>query len=325
MKIVVTGGAGFIGSNFLEVADPRLDIHCIIDSRTYASDFSRVNPKHKLIRNDIRLMPWEYFLTTNKVDAIVNFAAETHVDNSIDNASEFIESNYLGVCNILQGLLGLSKKGLKCPLLLQVSTDEVYGDMEIDSCYRTSEYDTLMPNNPYAATKAAADLMIQAWGRTHKVPYVICRAANNYGKNQHSEKLIPTIVRKALNGEPIPVYGDGKNVREWLYTKDFADGLCLVLEKYVVNPDAIVGEVFNFGASTSMQNIDLVHKILGLLGLSKNLVEFVTDRPGHDRKYALDWGKATSVLGWEPHTPFEDGLRETLAALRVQCDDPNKR
>lgn len=306
MKLLVTGGAGFIGSNFVNYCDQIGKEVCgVIDKLTYAADASRIPGHIQLLRQDIATTNLSFILEQTNPDVLVNFAAESHVDNSIAAVDEFIHSNYIGVHNILRHLRWYNKRYKKDIMLVQISTDEVWGDLPQDSTTAFNESDAIHPNNPYSATKAAADLLIQAFHRTYKdFPSIICRASNNFGPNQHFEKLLPTVITRAYNNEPIPVYGDGSNVREWLYVDDFSRGILAAIEN--VPPTA---EVIGFGSNNTYSNIDTVKAVLKLMNKPESLISFVKDRKGHDRKYSVDYTKAITLAGWVPEMEFEAGLR----------------
>jgi dTDP-glucose 4,6-dehydratase len=262
-------------------------------------------------------MPWHYVLEMEKPDVIINFAAETHVDNSITDAKAFIHSNYSGVHNLLVGLRRYIAKTKHVPLLIHMSTDEVYGDLPIESIERFAEDSPLSPNNPYSATKAAADLLIEAVYRTYKdFNYIICRPSNNYGPNQHMEKFLPTVIRSILNKEKIPVYGDGKNRREWLCVTDLARAIDIIMKKWY-NIEGPIHYVYNIGSSVTYSNLTVVESLLQVMGASHKLISFVADRPGHDRKYSLDCAKAHINLGWTTHVSFfDDGLRMVIKDIK---------
>jgi dTDP-glucose 4,6-dehydratase len=314
MNIMVTGGLGFIGSNFVNLTP---GVQSVVDKCTYAADQNNIEREDiSFFRQDIAEVNWPYLLEQQRPDILVNFAAESHVDNSIVGSSEFLKSNVVGVQRILDGIRNYRQQTGQKVLLIHVCTDEVYGDVSVDSEYRFKESDKLIPNNPYSATKAAAYLLINAYHRTYNdFDFVVARACNNFGPNQHSEKFIPTIIGHVENGKPIPVYGDGKNVREWLYVADFVEGICSIIGMYQQSPRSVLGCTFNFGSSIHLDNLTLVHKILEIMRKTDHPVEFVSDRKGHDRKYAVDFSKAWQVLGWKAKTPFNVGLRKTIENL----------
>jgi len=303
MRILVTGGAGFIGSNFVHhVLDEHEDDEVItLDALTYAGSKDNLdgvldNPRHEFVEGDIRDRELIAELVSD-VDAIVNFAAESHVDRSIEGAKPFVTTNVQGI----QTLLDAANEG-DIDRFLQISTDEVYGQI-LDGKF--SEDDPLDPRNPYAATKAGADLLAQSFETTHDLPVLITRTCNNFGPRQHPEKLIPKFINNAAAGEKLPVYGDGSNVREWVYVEDNCRALDSVLR------DGNVGEVYNIGSNAEKTNLEVTEAILDAVGASKDLIEFVDDRAGHDQRYALDVEKVQD-LGWEPQYTFEQGLEQTV-------------
>lgn len=303
MRILVTGGAGFIGSNFVHyILNEHDDIEVItLDALTYAGSRENLegvldDPRHKFVEGDIR----EQDLVTDlvaDVDAVVNFAAESHVDRSIEGAKPFVSTNVQGTQTLLD-----AAKDADIERFLQVSTDEVYGQI-LDG--RFAEDDPLNPRNPYAATKAGADLLAQSYRTTHDLPVVITRTCNNFGPRQHPEKLIPKFIQNAAAGEPLPLYGDGSNVREWIYVEDNCRALDLVLR------DGKVGEVYNIGTHDEKTNLEVAKTILDAVGASDDLIEFVEDRAGHDQRYALET-KKIEALGWNPNYSFEDALDSTV-------------
>ena len=310
MKIIITGGAGFIGSNFIFhmlKAHPDYRIICL-DALTYAGNLSTLEPvmeneKFRFVKASItdRKAVFDLF-EEEKPDIIVNFAAESHVDRSIENPSVFLETNIMGT----QVLLDACRKfGIK--RFHQVSTDEVYGDLPLDrpDLFFTEET-PIHTSSPYSASKAAADLLVQAYHRTFKVPVTISRCSNNYGPYHFPEKLIPLMIANALNDKPLPVYGKGENVRDWLYVEDHCKAIDLIIHK------GTVGEVYNIGGHNEMRNIDIVKTIVHELGKSEELITYVTDRAGHDLRYAIDPTKIHNELGWLPETKFEDGIKKTI-------------
>jgi dTDP-glucose 4,6-dehydratase len=303
MRILVTGGAGFIGSNFVHyVLEEHDDDEVItLDALTYAGskdnlDGVRDNPRHEFVEGDIRNRDLVTKLVSD-VDAIVNFAAESHVDQSIEGAKPFVTTNVQGT----QTLLEAANEG-DIDRFLQISTDEVYGQI-LDGKF--SEDDPLNPRNPYAATKAGADLLAQSFETTHDLPVLITRTCNNFGPRQHPEKLIPKFIRNAAVGENLPVYGDGSNVREWIYVEDNCRALDVVLR------EGAVGEMYNIGSHTEKTNLEVTEAILDAVGADEDLIEFVDDRAGHDQRYALETEKI-EALGWEPAYAFEEGLERTV-------------
>jgi dTDP-glucose 4,6-dehydratase len=307
MRILVTGGAGFIGSNFVHyVLDKHDDDEVVaLDALTYAGSKANLegvldDPRHEFIEGDIR----DRELVTDivsEVDVIVNLAAESHVDRSIEGARPFATTNVVGT----QTLLDAAKEE-DIDRFLQISTDEVYGQI-LDGQF--SEDDPLNPRNPYAATKASADHLAQSFWTTHEVPVLITRTCNNFGPRQHSEKLIPKFIQNAVTGDPLPVYGDGANIREWIYVEDNCRALDLVLR------EGEVGEIYNIGTSEEMTNLEVTKAILDTVGADEELIEFVEDRAGHDQRYALATEKI-EALGWEPKYTFREGLLKTIEYLR---------
>jgi dTDP-glucose 4,6-dehydratase len=236
----------------------------------------------------------------------VNFAAESHVDNSINSIQPFVDTNIQGTINLMQ--CALDTPNLK--KFIHISTDEVYGSLELDSDDSFNENTKYDPKNPYSATKAASDHLVSAFHNTYGLPAIITNCSNNYGPNQHKEKFIPTVINKALRNEKIPVYGDGLNVRDWLYVDDHCNGINLVLQ------NGKIGEKYNIGGGTELPNIEVVRIILDMLGKSQDLIEYVTDRPGHDRRYAIDCSKIENELGYKPLYSFENGLEITLEGMK---------
>lgn len=310
MKILVTGGAGFIGANFVyHMLDkyPDYDIVCL-DALTYAGNLKTLdkamkNPKFKFVKGDIadRELVFKLF-EDEKFDIVVNFAAESHVDRSIEDPGIFLKTNIIGT----QTLMDASRKyGVK--RYHQVSTDEVYGDLPLDrpDLFFTEET-PIHTSSPYSASKASADLLVQAYHRTYGLPATISRCSNNYGPYHFPEKLIPLMIANALNDKPLPVYGKGENVRDWLYVEDHCRAIDLIIHK------GRVGEVYNIGGHNEKTNIYIVKKILELLGKPESLITYVTDRKGHDLRYAIDPTKIHNELGWLPETKFDDGIVKTV-------------
>ncbi len=310
MKILVTGGAGFIGSNFIfymEKTHPELDLICL-DKLTYAGNLSTLapvmeKPNFKFIRGDIsdRKTVFDIF-EVEKPDVVVNFAAESHVDRSIENPGIFLQTNVMGT----QVLLDACRKyGIR--RFHQVSTDEVYGDLPLDrpDLFFT-EQTPLQTSSPYSASKASADLLCNAYHRTYDLPITISRCSNNYGPYQFPEKLIPLMIANALADKPLPVYGEGLNVRDWLYVEDHCAAIALILEK------GEAGQVYNVGGHNEMRNIDIVKLICKALGKPESLITCVTDRKGHDMRYAIDPTFIHNELGWLPEIKFEDGIQKTI-------------
>ncbi len=312
MKTVfVTGGAGFIGSAFVRlVLDEHPDVSIVdYDALTYAGNLENLSgvddARHTFIKGDICDREAVLAAVPEGCDAIFNFAAESHVDRSISSADEFLRTNVIGT----QVLLDAARaKGVR--RFVQVSTDEVMGTLPDDSDEYFTESSPLRPNSPYAASKAAAEFVVRAAQETHGVDAVITRCGNNYGPRQFPEKLIPLMIANAIDGEPLPVYGDGRNVRDWIYVDDHCRAIWLAYEK------GRSGEAYNIGARNEQENITVVKAILDALGKPHDLIKFVTDRPGHDRRYAIDPSKAESELGWHPQVSWEDGLAQTIVWYR---------
>ena len=312
--ILVTGGAGFIGSNFVRNFLMRNKNFILVnmDKLTYAGNLKSLkefidSPRHHFIHGDIcnhELV--NYIMRKYKPEIIVNFAAESHVDRSINNPSIFAETNIMGTLTLLESARHIwSKYGFRGCKFVQVSTDEVYGSIENDSDY-FSEESCIQPNSPYSASKAGADMMVRAYSRSFGFPGVISRCCNNYGPYQNKEKFIPNSITYALRNEPIPVYGNGKNKREWIHLLDH----CWALSRVIFYGKS--GEVYNIGTGEELSNIELAQKILADLGKDKDMVRFVDDRPGHDFRYALNSRKIEKSLGWSPKIGFEEGLHQTI-------------
>ena len=301
-KILVTGGAGFIGSAFARLALENGYRVIIVDKLTYAGDLKRlegVSRKSKLYKTDIcdRKKIADIF-ARERPDAVVNFAAETHVDRSIRDPSSFIETNISGTKSLLDSVMKYATKKF-----IHISTDEVYGDSGKEEFFEDS---ALRPSSPYSATKAAADLLLNSCLRTYSCPSIIVRPSNNYGPWQYPEKLIPLAVLKILRNETVPVYGNGRNIRTWLYVDDCVEGILQILEK------GRIGEVYNLGSNEELQNLDVVKFILKILGASTNRIEFVKDRPGHDLRYRLNSRKIFKETGWKKKIKFQHGIRLTV-------------
>ena len=300
MTILVTGGAGFIGSNFLQhlkiVTDE--EIVCV-DKLTYAGKRNNVPSKAKLYVADIA---GEDAIKTiferHDIKTVFHFAAESHVDNSIKDCSEFIRTNIVGTVNLLNASLKHNVEKF-----MHISTDEVYGSIENGSFTEETNYD---PRNPYSASKASSDHFVKAFHNTYGLPTVITNCSNNYGPRQHKEKLIPQTILNLLNDKKIPVYGDGKQIRDWLYVQDHCEALIEVWKH------GVVGEKYNIGGECETQNIDLIRKIISLMGKDESMIEYVKDRPGHDRRYSTDISKITKDLNWKPRFDIDDGLTKTI-------------
>jgi len=310
-RILVTGGCGFIGSNFIRHLIDKDYFICNLDKLTYAGNPENLcdisgRKNYKFVKGDIgdpKLVG--RILSDNDIDSIINFAAESHVDRSISGPEIFTRTNVLGT----QVLLDVSrerwsKKGFKGNKFIQISTDEVYGSLGKTGKFR--EDTPLSPNSPYSASKAAADMLVNAYHHTFGYPAVISRCSNNYGPYQFPEKLIPLMIIKALSGKKLPVYGDGLNVRDWLHVDDHCSAIEMILKK------GKVGEVYNIGGNNEWPNIKIVKLILKELGRPGSLISHVTDRLGHDRRYAMDAGKIIKELGWKPEHGFEKGLKGTI-------------
>lgn len=303
MRMLITGGAGFIGSEFVRQAVKKGHRVAVVDKLTYAGDLERLNEVRKDItfyKADISNQEFiEHIFEKENPEVVVHFAAESHVDRSLLDPYPFISSNVLGT----QVLLEVSKaKGVE--LFVNMSTDEVYGDLGKEGSF--TEESPLKPNSPYSTTKASADMLGRAYYRSFGLPVVTIRASNNYGPWQYPEKFVPVIILKALRDEKIPVYGDGTNVREWLYVTDCAEGIMATIDR------GKAGEIYNIGSKEEKQNIEVAKAILKLLGKGEELIEFVKDRPGHDFRYSLDTTKAKRELGWEAKTSFDEGLKKTV-------------
>ena len=310
MKILVTGGAGFIGSNFLhyEVEKYKDDYFVCLDNLTYAGNYNNIKmlegkPNYKFVKGDITDREFIYDLfEEEKFDVVINFAAESHVDNSIKNPEIFLNTNIIGTSVLMDAS---RKYGVK--RYHQVSTDEVYGDLPLDRPDLLFTEDTpLHTSSPYSSSKASADLLVMAYYRTYGLPVTISRCSNNYGPYQFPEKLIPLTISKALNNEKIPVYGTGENVRDWIHVHDHNVGVDLIVR------NGKVGEVYNLGGHSERNNLFIVKTILGILGKSEDLITFVEDRKGHDLRYAIDSTKAERELDWDRSYKFEDGIKETV-------------
>ncbi len=307
MKILVTGGAGFIGTNFIRYwlrKHPGSEI-TVLDKLTYAGrreNLEDILECISFIQGDI----CDRTVVSGAMkgcDRVFHFAAESHVDRSIQDADAFVKTNVAGTYNLLE-----AAKEQSIDRFIHISTDEVYGSTLKGSF---SEGDPLAPSSPYSATKAGSDLLALAYHRTHDLPVVVTRSSNNFGPYQYPEKLIPLMILNALENKPLPVYGDGKNVRDWLYVEDNCAGIDVVARK------GICGEVYNIAARNELENIEIVQRILKMLGKPENLITFVRDRPGHDRRYSLNTEKIED-LGWKPVISFEEGLQN---AVQWYCDN----
>ncbi|PEJ06861.1 dTDP-glucose 4,6-dehydratase [Bacillus wiedmannii] len=307
MNILVTGGAGFIGSNFVHYMLQRYETYKIInfDALTYSGNLNNVkslqgHPNYSFVKGEIQngeLL--EHVIKERDVHVIVNFAAESHVDRSIENPIPFYDTNVIGTVTLLE----LVKKYSHIKLV-QVSTDEVYGSL--GKTGRFTEETPLAPNSPYSSSKASADMIALSYYKTYQLPVIVTRCSNNYGPYQYPEKLIPLMVTNALEGKKLPLYGDGLNVRDWLHVTDHCSAIDVVLHK------GRIGEIYNIGGNNEKTNVDVVEQIISLLGKTKKDIAYVTDRLGHDRRYAIDAQKMKNELGWEPRYTFEQGLKETV-------------
>ncbi|MGE4159218.1 MAG: dTDP-glucose 4,6-dehydratase [Planctomycetota bacterium] len=313
MKAFVTGGAGFIGSNFVRLflMERPKDSLVNFDALTYAGNLGNLEgleneSRHHFVKGDIRDLN-AVRSAMKGCDVVVNFAAESHVDRSIENPGVFVDTNVLGT----QMLLSVARE-LKVARFLQVSTDEVYGSLGPTGLF--TEETPLQPNSPYSASKAGADCLVRAAYHTHGMATLITRCSNNYGPYQFPEKLIPLFISNALEGKPLPLYGDGGNVRDWLFVEDHNKAILKVLE------GGRSGEVYNIGGNNEMTNRIITLEILRQLGKPESLIKMVADRPGHDRRYAIDAGKIRRELGWEPRTAFKDGLAATIQWYRDHGD-----
>src|SRR5712692_3018577 len=315
MKILVTGGAGFIGSNFVRyLLTQRTGFEVVnLDKLTYAGNLENLadidgspqfGSRYRFVRGDIADAGRMAALGRERFDGIVNFAAESNVDRSIEHAEPFLHTNILGT----HALLEVCRR-YRIGRFLQVSTDEVYGTAPEGVCF--TEDTPLRPSNPYAGSKAAADLLVLSYVNTHKLPGIILRCSNNYGPYQFPEKLIPLMIANALEDMPLPVYGDGLQVRDWIHVEDHCRAIYQVLLK------GRPGEVYNVGGGAQRTNLAVVRTLLGLLGKSESMITFVEDRPGHDRRYAMDCTKLRSELGWSPLYTFEEGLEMSVLWYRT--------
>ncbi|QWH81588.1 dTDP-glucose 4,6-dehydratase [Bacillus mycoides] len=315
MNILVTGGAGFIGSNFIHYMLKNYETYKIInyDALTYSGNLNNVksiqeNPNYSFVKGKIQngeLL--EHVVKERDVQVIVNFAAESHVDRSIENPIPFYDTNVIGTVTLLE----LVKKYSHIKLV-QVSTDEVYGSL--GKTGKFIEETPLAPNSPYSSSKASSDMIALSYYETYQLPVIITRCSNNYGPYQYPEKLIPLMVTNALEGKKLPLYGDGLNVRDWLHVTDHCSAIDTILHK------GCVGEVYNIGGNNEKTNVDVVEQIIKLLGKTKKDIEFVTDRLGHDRRYAIDAQKMKNEFEWEPRYTFEQGLKETVEWYKNNVD-----
>ena len=306
MKILVTGGAGFIGSNFIRhMLLECNDVEIVnFDKLTYSGNLENLadlaeNSRYQFVRGDITDATSVAEVMAQGLDAIVNFAAETHVDRSIENAAPFLHSNVMGTLTVLEAV-----RKFRIKLFIQISTDEVYGSAGANDSF--TEDQILDPRSPYSASKAAADHLVNAYAHTYGMAAITLRCTNNYGPYQFPEKLIPLMIANALEGKPLPVYGDGMQERDWLYVEDYCRAIACVLKT------GKPGEVYNVSSGTPTANLVVIKTILKMLGKPESLIQFVTDRPGHDRRYSLDSSKLRRELGWKPEVIFEEGIGRTV-------------
>ena len=309
MNYLITGGCGFIGCNFIrrlfaqnaDVSVTNIDLLTYAGSEENLADVAATaGDRYQFIRADISdATTVEEIISSGDFDILINFAAESHVDRSITSPADFVDANIVGTANLLQ-----SARDHKILRYVQISTDEVYGSLGDTGLF--TEETPLSPRSPYSASKAAADLLVLAAFHTYGQDVVITRCSNNYGPYQFPEKLIPLMITKALAGEKLPVYGDGQNIRDWIHVDDHCDGIAMAAAK------GKAGQVYNFGGNTERKNLDLVKSLLSSLDKSEDLIEFVEDRLGHDRRYAIDASKARNDLGWIPTWNFEAGLQQTV-------------
>lgn len=306
MKLLITGGAGFIGSNFVRyILEKYADYRVLnLDKLTYAGNLENLSglendPRHEFIQGDICEAGAVGDALRKGVEAVINFAAESHVDRSILESSQFIRTNIVGTHNLLE----LCRKN-RIGRFIQISTDEVYGSLGPSGLF--TESSPLLPNSPYAASKASADLLVRSYHSTHGFPGIITRCSNNYGPYQFPEKLLPLLISNAMSEMPLPIYGDGCNVRDWIHVRDHCAAVDAVLHK------GRSGEIYNIGARQELPNLEIARLVLQLLDKDESLITFVEDRPGHDRRYAIDSSKAERQLNWRPRIRFDDGLKETV-------------
>ena len=310
-KIIVTGGLGFIGSNLIDLLLKKNFFVINLDKATYSSNYYNVkefkkSKKYKFIKLDIKNRKFENILFRYKPNGIFNLAAETHVDRSIDNPDSFIQSNIVGVYNLLESFKNFSKKNKS--KLIHISTDEVYGDILTG---RSDEKYPYQPSSPYAASKAASDHLVSSYVRTYNLPAIVTNCSNNYGPKQHPEKLIPKLIYNIFNNKPLPIYGKGTNSREWIYVKDHCEALIKVFLR------GKIGEFYNIGSNKNLNNLEVTKELLKNSRKSIKLgnkvkINFVKDRPGHDIRYALNSNKIKKKLGWWPKTNFSKGIKLTL-------------
>ncbi|WP_411334734.1 dTDP-glucose 4,6-dehydratase [Metabacillus indicus] len=308
--VLISGGAGFIGANFIAYLLKNTEYSITnADCLTYAASLENIqsftsSERYRFIQYDIGSSEKESEIFDQKYDAIINFAAETHVDRSISNASPFIYTNINGTFHLLQAVLDG-----KADRMIQISTDEVYGSL---SPYESpfTEHSALLPNNPYSASKASADLLVRSYYQTHSLPVIITRCSNNYGPMQHLEKFIPKVITHALTDKKIPLYGDGLNIRDWIFVEDHCRAIHMVLEQ------GKAGEVYNIGGNTEKTNRDVIEEIVKQTGKKNDMIEYVEDRKGHDRRYAINSTKIEKELGWSPSISFHEGIKRTIEWYR---------
>ncbi len=319
MKILITGGAGFIGSNYVytHLEKRPEDELVVLDALTYSGhrenllEAEKKGVKFVEGRIEDRALVRALF-ETEKFDAVLHFAAETHVDRSIKDPSIFVVTNVLGTQTLLDSARDFGVKRFH-----QISTDEVYGDLGFGSSEKFTEDRLLRPSNPYSASKAASDLLCLSYLRTFDVPVTVSRCSNNYGPFQSSENLIPVLIDKALKNEPLPLYGKGENVRDWLYVRDHCEAILRILE------DGRIGEIYNIGADNDQENLTIAKTILRLLDKPESLITFVEDRPGHDERYSMDYAKMKRELGWSPSVSMEEGMRQTIDWYKLNATASN--
>ena len=307
MNILVTGGCGFIGSNFIKHMLNKYDYKITnLDKLTYAGNKENLKDcefhhNYYFAQGDINEKDLlEFLIESRNIDTIINFAAETHVDNSIENADNFIQTNVNGTYS----LLSMLQKYSQITKYVQISTDEVYGELGEEGSFTEDSH--IAPNSPYSASKAAADMLCRSFYQTYGYPIIITRCTNNYGPNQHEEKLIPQMIKRVKNDEKLPVYGSGKNVRDWVHVQDHCEAIDVVLHK------GNIGEVYNIGSGCEERNIDIVKMIIKELGKSEDLIEYVDDRLGHDWRYSIDSTKIQKELGWKPKMNFNKKIKELI-------------
>ncbi|MGB9594800.1 MAG: dTDP-glucose 4,6-dehydratase [Candidatus Poribacteria bacterium] len=310
-SLLVTGGAGFIGSNFVRywIGNHPDDKVTVLDALTYAGNLENLksvekNKNYKFVKGDIK----DFSLVTQLIDdadVVVNFAAESHVDRSILGPQDFIDTNIKGTFILLEAVRKCWEKDFNKKRFIHISTDEVYGSLDFDDPPFTEE-SQYKPNSPYSASKASSDHLVRAYNKTYNVPTIITHCSNNYGPYQFPEKLIPLMILKALKDEKLPVYGDGRNIRDWIHVLDHCKAIDVVIKK------GKIGDIYNIGGDNERSNIEVVNLIVEKLGKSKDLIQFVKDRPGHDRRYAMDISKIKRQLGWLPEYDFDKGLDDTI-------------